>query len=252
MRILLLADIHANRPALAALREPYDVAVFLGDLVDYGVEPVPCIAWVRDHCPWRVRGNHDHGSAHGVEVFPHNRHCFKYLTGPTRALGRRLMSEADRRFLASMPLTRFVTFDGLKFLLVHATPRDPLDEFAPPDPEVWARRLEGLNVDVVLVGHSHQPYALTIGTTLVVNPGSVGVQRDGDPRASYGVIEGRTVELKRIEYPVEETVQAVEAADLPDDVKHLLVHVYRNGRLPPRDQNGDHESHESHEKLGVV
>jgi putative phosphoesterase len=238
MRILLVADVHSNRPALEAVREPFDVALFLGDLVDYGVEPAPCVAWVREHCPYRVRGNHDHGAAHNVTVVPPNRHSFKYLTAPTRALNRQRMSEDDRRFLASLPLTRFLTLDGLRYLLVHATPRDPLDEFAPPDPELWARRLEGLDVDVVCVGHTHQPYALTVGDTLVVNPGSVGVQREGDPRAAYGVIEGRTVNLRRVEYDVEAAVRAVEESPLADDVKYLLAHVYREGRLPPPGANG--------------
>src|SRR4051794_31357016 len=247
MRVLLGSDVHANRPALEAVREPCDVALFLGDLVEYGVEPSPCIAWVRERCQHWVRGNHDHGAAHGVAVVPSTKTSFKYLTGPTRTLGRQRMTEADRRFLASMPLTRFLTLDGLRFLLVHATPRDPLDEFAPPDPELWARRLEGINVDVVCVGHTHQPYALTVGDTLVVNPGSVGLQREGDPRAAYALIEGHTVTLKRVEYDVEATVTAVEWAPLPGDVKDMLVHAYRHGRLPPAGtQNGSHEPHETH------
>ena len=59
MRILLLADIHANWPALQAINEPHDVCLFLGDLVDYGLEPTPCIQWVRRHAHHAVRGNHD-------------------------------------------------------------------------------------------------------------------------------------------------------------------------------------------------
>ncbi len=64
MRILLIADVHGNWPALqAAAAEPHDVCVFLGDLVDYALEPAPCIDWVREHAPFAVRGNHDHGVA---------------------------------------------------------------------------------------------------------------------------------------------------------------------------------------------
>src|SRR5262245_26400261 len=143
MRILLVADIHSNWPALSAIQEPFDVALFLGDLVEYGVEPTPCIDWVRTHCHYRVRGNHDHGAAQNV-VPSGNGHGFKYLTAATRPIGRERMPENDRRFLAQLPLTRSVSLDGRRFLLVHATPRDPLDEYAPAEVEFWTRRLEGI------------------------------------------------------------------------------------------------------------
>lgn len=242
MRLLLVADIHANWPALQAVRESHDVALFLGDLVEYGVEPGPCIEWVRQNCAHAIRGNHDHGAAHGVVASPSNTHGFKYLTGATRPVGRQRLTEADRRFLAELPLTKFVTIDGLRLMLVHGTPRDPLDEFAPPDPDLWARRLHGIDVDMVCVGHTHRPFALNVNGTLVVNPGSVGLQRDGDPRASYAIVEGGTVELKRIDYPIDDAVQAINDAPLADDVKQLLAHVYHHGMLPiPANGNGLHD-----------
>src|SRR5262249_13853561 len=86
MRILLLADIHGNWPALQAIPEPYDVCLCLGDLVDYGLEPAPCIDWVRQHAQHTVRGNHDHGVAQDVTVA--GRNGFKYLTGVTRGITR--------------------------------------------------------------------------------------------------------------------------------------------------------------------
>lgn len=232
MRILLVADIHGNWPALAALREPHDLALFLGDAVEYGVEPAACIDWVRQKCRYAVRGNHDHGTAHNVPRPPTAHHGFKYLTGPTRTLTRARISEADRRTMAGWPLTRFITIDKKKWLLVHATPRDPLDEYGPPDVDFWARRLDGLGVDYVCVGHTHRPYVLEVGSTTVINPGSVGLQREGDPRGSYAIFDAGRVELRRFEYPIEQTVAAVEATSLPDDVKHLLGCAYRNGELP--------------------
>src|SRR5436190_314862 len=87
MRILLVADIHANWPALQAVAsEPYDVCLCLGDLVDYGLEPGPCIAWARAKAHYAVRGNHDHGAAQNVIV--NGRTGLKYLTGVTRVLTR--------------------------------------------------------------------------------------------------------------------------------------------------------------------
>jgi putative phosphoesterase len=109
-----------------------------------------------------------------------------------------------------------LTLDGKRFLLVHATPRDPLDEYAPADPEQWRPRLEGLGVDVVCVGHTHQTFDITVGGVRVINPGSVGLCRDGDPRASYAIWEDGKVTFKRVEYAVERTVLSIEQAALPE------------------------------------
>jgi putative phosphoesterase len=236
MRILLVSDIHANWPALAAIDEPHDVCLCLGDLVDYGCDPVPCIDWVRRRATHAIRGNHDHGAAQDVAVS--GGIGFKYLTEATRPVTRAKLGSEDLRFLAGLPVTRSVTLDRRRFMLVHATPRDPLDEFAPPDPDFWARRLEGVRADVVCVGHTHQPYAFLIDRMLVINPGSVGLPRDGDPRAGYAVIEGPDVELKRIEYPIEEAVKSVEECPLSDRAKEMLAAVYRTGSLPPLKNNG--------------
>src|SRR5262245_28396238 len=101
MRILLLADIHANWPALQAIDEPFDECLFLGDLVDYGLEPSPCIRWVMEHATHAIRGNHDHGVAQQVNV--QGRSGFKYLTGMTRPLTQELISPDERRYLGSLP-----------------------------------------------------------------------------------------------------------------------------------------------------
>jgi putative phosphoesterase len=228
MRILVIADIHANWPALQALDETYDVCFCLGDLVDYALEPSPCINWVRQHAPHAVRGNHDHGVAQNVVV--NGKQGFKYLTSVTRPLTHERVSTEDVRFLAELPLTRVVTLDDTRFLLVHATPRDPLDEYAPADVEFWTRRLEHVDLDVVCVGHTHQPYVLPVGDKLVVNPGSLGLPRDGDPRGSYAVLEDNRVELKRFTYPAEETIRTVRDSNLPDDAKVMLAEVFRTGR----------------------
>jgi putative phosphoesterase len=228
MRILLLADIHANWPALQAIQEPHDVCICLGDLVDYALEPTPCIDWVRRKAHHCIRGNHDHGVAQDIRVS--GRNGFKYLSGVTRAVTRERLGEEDVRFLSRLPVTQMLTFDDTRFLLVHATPRDPLDEYAPADPEFWARRLTDVEADVVCVGHTHQPYVLEVGDKLVINPGSVGQPRDGDPRAAYAVIENNHVELKRVDYPIEDTVRSVRESNLPDLAKELLTEVFRTGQ----------------------
>lgn len=227
MRILILADVHGNWAALEAIRESYDACLFLGDLVDYGPEPGPCVEWVRRRAFAAVRGNHDHGVAQNVVV--HGVGGFKFLTGVTRGPTVAALTPDQRRYLADLPTSRMLTLGGKRFLLVHATPRDPMDEYAVADPAFWAPRLTGLQVDYVCVGHTHQPYTLQVNGITVVNPGSVGLSRDGDPRAAYAVLDGDDVHLKRTEYPVERTVQAVLASDLDATAKQMLTNIYRGG-----------------------
>jgi putative phosphoesterase len=231
LRILVVSDLHANPAALAAIREPFDACLCLGDLVEYGPDPAACIDWVRQVGAVTVRGNHDHGAAQEVET--QGLSGFRYLTMATRKTTLPRLSPEDRRFLADLPTSRMLTLDGKRFLLVHASPRDPLDEYVPAEREAWAARLAGLKVDFLLVGHTHLQFALDVGSTMVVNPGSVGLQRDGDPRARYAIIENGRVELKRLEYDVEETIRAVTDSPLDPLAKQLLAEVYRVGRYVP-------------------
>ncbi len=227
MRLLVVADIHGNRAALEAIQEPFDACVCIGDLVDYGPEPASCVEWVRKNAAHCVRGNHDHGVAQDV-IVP-GIAGFRYLTAITRPLTVAAINPEQRRFLAELPTSRMFSFGGKRFLLVHATPRDPMDEYARVDPAFWAPRVAGLGVDFVLVGHTHQPYTLQVNGTLVMNPGSVGLSRDGDPRAAYAVIEDGQVELKRVQYPIEETVAAMEATVADDTAREMLTDIYRGG-----------------------
>jgi putative phosphoesterase len=228
MRILVIADVHGNWPALQAVAaEPHDLCLCLGDLVDYGLEPGPCIQWVREKAAHVVRGNHDHGAAQNVLVT--GKAGFRYLTGVTRTLTREKLSAEELQYLGRLPVTKTVSIDNTRFLLVHASPRDPLDEYAPADPDFWGRRLAQIDVDVVCCGHTHHPYVLEVGEKLVINPGSVGQPRDGDPRASYAVIEDFKVELKRVEYDVEKTLATIDESALSEGDREMLKEVFRRG-----------------------
>ncbi len=229
MRILVVSDIHANWPALAAIDEPYDFAICLGDLVDYGPDPLLCVRWAMKHARYSIRGNHDHGVSQGVKV--NGETGYRYLTRATRPLMWDALGPDERRYLIQLPLTTRFMVENHRFLLVHGTPRDPLDEYLMREPEVWGRRLQDCDADIVCVGHSHSQFNLRTGSTVVVNPGSVGNPRDGDPRAAYAIIEGNKIELKRIEYPVEETISRVDASNLPEKAKEMLREAYRYGRL---------------------
>jgi putative phosphoesterase len=230
MRILIVSDIHANWSALEAIDQPFDVCLCLGDLVDYGPDPAPCVRWAMDHATYAIRGNHDHGVAQGIPVSGES--GFRYLTKASRPSMWVSLGPEERRYLLQLPVTQRCTIGGKRFLLVHATPRDPLDEYLLKDPDIWAKRLQNVDADIVCVGHTHMQFKLDVNGTLVLNPGSVGLPRDGDPRAAYAIIEDGKVELRRTTYHVEQTVARVEAMPWPRRAKEITAHVLRTGRLP--------------------
>src|SRR5947209_5085402 len=75
-------------------------------------------------------------------------------------------------------------------------------------------------------------FNLMVDGVVVVNPGSVGQPRDGDPRAAYAVIDDNRIELKRVAYPIEETIARIEASRMPDRAKQIMIQSLRLGRLP--------------------
>jgi putative phosphoesterase len=230
MRILVVSDIHANWAALSAIDEPFDVCLCLGDIVDYGPDPGPCVRWAMAHATYAIRGNHDHGVAQGIWVQGDS--GFKYLTQVTRPTMWESLGGEERRYLLQLPVTQQFTLGGLRFFLVHATPRDPLDEYLSKDIQSWAKRLQKVDADIICVGHTHVQFNLKVKDKIVLNPGSVGLPRDGDPRAAFAIIEDNKIELKRVEYPIEETVRRVEAMPWHPRAKEMTAFVLRNGRLP--------------------
>ena len=215
MKILVLADIHSNWPALTSITESFDACLFVGDLVDYGTDPVPCMRWIRRRVSAMVRGNHDHAVAH--HVTPMGGNGYRSLAAATRPIHWDVLSSEEIGFLARMPVTRQLEIDGRSFFLVHGTPRDPLDEYLTDEPLTWLSRLESIEADFVCVGHSHIPFHLDLGHIQVVNPGSVGQPRDGDPRCSYAVIENGRVELRRVAYDIDSTLRHMKNAGVSGD-----------------------------------
>ena len=227
MKILVLADVHANWLALDAIREPFDACLFLGDLVEYGVDPIPCIDWVRTHATCAIRGNHDHSLAQRVP--PPVGTGFRRLAGATRQLHWNILRPSHLKYLSQLPVTQDLMLDGLRFHLVHATPRDPMDEYLTADAEAWQKRLENIEADFVCVGHTHIPYHLRLNKCQLLNPGSVGQPRDGDPRAAYAMIENGRVELRRVEYDVEAAVEQLQQSGLEPELVELASLVLRTG-----------------------
>ena len=181
MKLLILSDIHGNWPALEAVvrAEPdHDAVAFCGDVVDYGPHPVECLHWVAEHAEHRVRGNHD--NALGFDVDCRCMGSFRDYSIATRSWHRSLLSEADRRFLRRLPTISWFEWNGRHVRMAHATPQGDLFEYLTEDE--WGESVRGLDCDVVVLGHTHVQGMHAFGDLTVVNPGSVGLARDGGGR----------------------------------------------------------------------
>ena len=237
MRILLIADIHSNWPALAAIDEHFDACLFLGDVVDYATDPVPCIEWVRRYATTVVRGNHDHSVAQRVLVRPGG--TFRKMVAAMRPHHFDVLNDDHLTWLAQMPVTRHLVLDDQRFLLVHATPRDPMDEYIGDNVEQWQQRLEHVDVDFVCVGHTHIPMHLKLDNMQVINPGSVGQPRDGDPRAAYAIIDRGQVEFRRVAYDVDQTIRHMRDAGIEGSIIEKAEIVLRSGGNPTASGNAE-------------
>lgn len=237
MRVLIIADIHSNWPALRAVADhcgDFDACLFLGDLVDYSTEPVPCIDWVQQHADVSIRGNHDHAIAQRVS--PRNGGGLRRLAAATRPHHWDVIDPHRMRYLSRLPTTRHVTLDDRTIYLVHATPRDPLDEYLGTDGAAWQQRLEHVDASLVCVGHSHVPFIVELEDCQVVNPGSVGQPRDGDPRAAYAILDKGRIEFRRVEYDIEETVAHMLTSGVPGWAVDLSEDLLRSGGQLTREQ----------------
>lgn len=235
MKILILADIHANAEALAAfasIETSWDACLCVGDLVDYGVNPSPCVDWVREHATAWVRGNHDHAVAQRVPA--RGGSGFRALAAATRPLNCERLNCEQMGFLARMPVTKYVTLGERTFFLVHGTPYDPLDEYLSGNAQLWQKRLENIEADFVCVGHTHLPFELPLEGKTVINPGSIGQPRDGDPRGSYAIVEDGEVRFHRFEYDVEAALRAVRDAGVDGEAYQVAENALRLGGQTPQ------------------
>jgi putative phosphoesterase len=225
MKTLILSDIHGNFPALEAILERernYDLCLFLGDVVDYGPFPKECIAFLRDNMSHGVIGNHDNALAYDVDCGC--RGDFKQFSEETRAWHKTLLDKKDIEFLCSLQPLHRIEIDGLSILLAHATPEGDLFQYL--EESDVDKAVENLTDHVVLLGHTHIQFRKQVGDTLVVNPGSVGLARDGG-KACYAVLENNEITLHRIPYEVERTIKALWNSSISTKSKESLAQVLR-------------------------
>jgi predicted phosphodiesterase len=243
MRALILSDIHANIDALHAVEtevlggeDHFDEIWVLGDLVDYGAAPAEVIAWVRQHATRVVRGNHDHAVATGEDC--RSAPLYHDLAVATREYFRPRLSSRDLAYLAGLPLQSTVTLSlETKAVLVHASPQDQLFGYVPIDaPDAtWRAALHlARSASFVFVGHTHDQFARRIDVTTLVNPGSVGLPKDGDPRAAYAVFDDGRIDLHRVTYDNERAAARIALMPLTTDQRQRLIAVVRHARLPGR------------------
>jgi putative phosphoesterase len=234
MKILIISDIHSNYEALLSVAhaERSDAVWCLGDLVDFGPQPAECVQWVRHHVRQNcVKGNHDHALAFGVDC--RSSESFHELSELSRAMNRELLHAEQVEYLRGLPVLKTLMLDGFRFHLSHAAPDGNLykSHLQPAISEAsLSAEIDGIGADFILCGHTHLPMVREIDDRTFVNPGSVGLPLDGDPRASYAVFQDGNVKLRRAKYDIDKTVRKLRQSTLPDDAAERLVEILRTGR----------------------
>ena len=240
MKILVIADVHGNVEALNSIITAglgYEELFHIGDLVDYGPDPLDCIAKLKDCI--HVRGNHDEAIVY--DALPHPSLCgpYKDFARDTVSLSRTLLGAKEIEWLSSLPFTNKFKKDGKVFYLVHGTPRSPLYEYFNPDTadaEIW-KIIGMMEADFVIMGHTHKPFIKKLRNKTVFNPGSVGQPRDGDWRASYALVDttDSNVYLLKSTYNVELVCRRLKKRGFPS----YLQYVLRTGKMPRIDKHGN-------------
>lgn len=213
----VVSDIHGNITALDAVLDDMpssvDTIICCGDVVGYGPRPKECVSRVRECVDICVQGNHDKqvlskgtynsaGAAEGINYAKQELHS------------------DDFGWLSRLKATEMCGFYGPSWEITHAAPDEYTSERTYPhlyqqDANIIASHTHG---DVFLFGHTHVPFTKTVDDTLIVNPGSVGQPRDGNPKASYALINDKKVaEVNRVMYDIDKTVSQIHDAELPED-----------------------------------
>jgi predicted phosphodiesterase len=240
MKVAVISDIHANRHAFEATLGAVaasDAAELwcLGDLVGYGAEPDACVELAREHAAVCLAGNHDLAVTGEIPLDEFSRGA-----SVAAQWTREVIAPENLAFLEGLSVQGEESSLGL----YHASPRDPVWEY------VLSTLLAELCLDaqshrICLIGHSHVALSFERhegemasgeprreGTRLdladgewLLNPGSVGQPRDGDPRAAYAIVDTKLqrVELYRMRYAVEDAQTKVMKAGLPDVLAQRLA-----------------------------
>jgi diadenosine tetraphosphatase ApaH/serine/threonine PP2A family protein phosphatase len=236
-RVAVISDVHGNRHALEAVLEAIsaeqpDELWCLGDLVGYGPQPNECCRAVAAHADLCLAGNHDLVVLGSLSIGD-----FAGDAATAARWTQGVLADDAREFLSGLESTAHR--DGAD--LFHASARDPVWEYVLDSEAAWWT-LQATSEPLVLVGHSHVPLAIGIeadgvrgglapdGTLIdldagrrLLNPGSVGQPRDGDPRAAFLLVEpGRRAAFHRVDYPIDRTQAEIREQGLPEPLAARL------------------------------
>lgn len=239
MRFGVISDIHGNLQALeAVLLDMGEVDQYwcLGDVVGYGPEPNECVQVLLDLDHVVVMGNHDAAAVGVLSPRDFNGEARRALQWTARELKRE-----HAAYLKAAPKH----LPRNEILLVHGSPRDPLWEYV-TSPDQAGEIFAATDASYTFVGHTHVPLVFVLGRDgtvgygtprdkmllrlesdrLIVNAGSVGQPRDGDPRAAYAIVDSAdmTVEFHRVSYDVAETQRRMRQVGASEWLTERLAH----------------------------
>lgn len=233
--LTIFSDIHANLPALKAVlvdmdRRGLQNRYCLGDLVGYGTFPNEVVSVIRSTKIPTIMGNYDQGVGNNSDDCG----C-AYRDEVAKALGQQSIAwtnahttDENKAFLRRLPLQLLLQVGDLKVVLVHGSPRKVNEYLYEDRPDSSLERLLDLaEADVLVCGHTHLPYHRVLPSGRhVINVGSVGKPKDGDPRACYTVFEadGRDLRVQfiRVPYDIEAAASAIETSEMPDVFAGML------------------------------
>lgn len=226
MRIALIGDVHANLPALEAVLahaaengagEVWNV----GDFTGYNAFPDEVVTLLRKPQIVNIIGNYDQK----VLIVEQKREKWAKTKAAVKLQSFlwsfQHLSPASREFLASLPEQRALTVGGWKILLVHGSPASIEEPLLPATPDARFTELaKTVDAQVVIFGHSHQPFTRFSAGIWWINTGSVGRQDDGDPRAAYALLDlqpGKVeVHHQRVAYNISRATRAIREGGLPE------------------------------------
>jgi putative phosphoesterase len=234
-RVAVIADIHANLPALqSALARIDELGIERtycgGDLVGYGPHPNEVCALIAERGIPTIYGNYDHAIARD-----HDDCGCAYVTPEDRELGQRSVEwtlahtgRAAKDFMRELPFDLRFRVGAAGVHLVHGSPRKVNEYLFEDKPSSLYERLAAAESDDLLVfGHTHKPWVREFGGVRFVNCGSVGKPKDGDPRGAFALLEDRDgrlqVTIERVAYDAPAVAAAVREAGLPPEFADKLL-----------------------------
>ncbi|MBM4240162.1 MAG: metallophosphoesterase family protein [Euryarchaeota archaeon] len=215
MKLAVISDIHGNLVALDQVLEGIDNDMILccGDIVGYYTWPNECIERLVALKISSVMGNHD------MACITSNTTGFNLQALESIRWTRKVLKKPNYHFLSSLKAKFRLNIDGINILLIHGSPRDPLNEYIlPQTPDSLLKSfLKSENVDILIMGHTHIPFVKKFHNNIVLNPGSVGQPRDGNNMSSFSMVDTkkRKATIHRVSYDIDKVSDALGKANLP-------------------------------------